>query len=55
MKNIESFNLKELGFEEQVSTDGGYSWLWQEAAATFLYNVAADWKENVAVAYLAGR
>lgn len=24
MKNIESFNLKELGFEEQVSTDGGF-------------------------------
>ncbi|MFV0149406.1 hypothetical protein OBJ96_02890 [Empedobacter falsenii] len=48
MKNLESFNIKELGFEEQVNTDGGYSWLWQAAAATFLYNVAADWKENVA-------
>lgn len=47
MKNLENLQLQELSFEEQINTEGGYSWLWQ-AAATFLYNVAADWKENVA-------
>lgn len=48
MKNLENLQLQELSFEEQINTEGGYSWLWQAAAATFLYNVAADWKENVA-------
>ena len=50
MKNLESLNLQELSFEEQVNIDGGAvpPYIWQAAVATFLYNVVADWDKNVA-------
>ncbi|MFV0170244.1 class IIb bacteriocin, lactobin A/cerein 7B family [Empedobacter falsenii] len=56
MKNIESFNLKELSFEEQVNTDGGFvpivvfGIVAGAAVAAFGAGVGIG-----AVAYLAGR
>ncbi len=46
--------LQELKNEELIQISGGYSWFWQAAAATFLYNVVADWEANVA-AFNAGQ
>ncbi len=51
MKKVEKFGVQSLSIEEQISFDGGSGvppWLWQAAVATFLYNVVADWDENVA-------
>jgi len=56
MKNLENFGVQELSAGEKIKIDGGSvpPWFWQAAAATFIYNVFADWEENVA-AFNAGR
>lgn len=50
MKKLVLINVQELDLNEMKSIEGGAvpPWLWQAAAATFLYNVVADWDENVA-------
>lgn len=45
--NLENLNLVELNAQEVKEVDGG-KWFWQAVAATFLYNVFADWDANVA-------
>jgi hypothetical protein len=47
MEKINDLKLVELKLNESQEVVGGYSWLWQAAAGTFLYNVFADWEENV--------
>ncbi|ADF54704.1 MAG: hypothetical protein CMP12_09870 [Zunongwangia sp.] len=47
MKNLESFGVQSLSTEHSKEINGGYSWLWQAAVATFAYNVVADWDANV--------
>ena len=42
MKNLESFGVQSLSTEHSKEINGGYSWLWQAAVATF-----ADWDANV--------
>lgn len=57
MKNFElnEFDVVELNNDElKQNHGGGYGWFWQAAAATFIYNTVADWKENVA-AFEAGQ
>lgn len=53
MKNLESFGVQELDSIEIIRSNGGSvpPWFWQAAAATFVYNVFADWDENVAAFY----
>ncbi|KZS42826.1 hypothetical protein AWE51_15775 [Aquimarina aggregata] len=51
MKKVEKSGVQSLSIEEQINVNGGTGvppWLWQAAVATFLYNVVADWEENVA-------
>lgn len=50
MENLDLVNVQEMDVNEMKSIEGGAvpPWFWQAAAATFLYNVFADWDENVA-------
>lgn len=50
MKNLDLINVQEMDFNEMKNIEGGAvpPWIWQAAVATFLYNVVADWDENVA-------
>jgi hypothetical protein len=46
MKNLVNYNVQELDIKETTNIQGG-SWFWPAAAATFLYNCVADWKDNL--------
>jgi hypothetical protein len=50
MKNLENYGIQEMDAKEIREVDGGTgtSWFWQAAVATFVYNVFADWDDNVA-------
>lgn len=43
--NLENLGVQELNSKEMDVIDGGW---WQAALGTFLYNVVADWRQNVA-------
>jgi len=50
MKNLENYGVKEINSVQIKNINGGGvpPWFWQAAVATFVYNVFADWDENVA-------
>lgn len=50
MENAFDFKLTELEAKECVIINGGFvpTYIWQAAVGTFVYNVVADWEENVA-------
>lgn len=52
--SLEKLNLVELNAQEVQETEGGYSWFWQAAVGTFVYNCFADWEANMK-AYQKGR
>ena len=56
MKNLQNFGVQELNAKEVKETNGGAipPWLWQGVAVVFIYNVFADWDENLK-AFSAGR
>jgi len=49
MKNLENYGVLEMDAIEIRKIEGGTvpPWIWQAAIATFVYNIAADWDENV--------
>ena len=49
MKNLENYGVLEMDIRGQTNLGGGTvpPWIWQASVATFLYNIAADWDENV--------
>lgn len=47
---MKNYNVQELNIKEITNIQGGWAgggWFWPAAAVIFLYNVVADWKENV--------
>ena len=49
MKNLKKYKVAEISFSSSKSISGGNPILWTLSAMAggFLYNVAADWDENV--------
>ncbi|MFE2862312.1 MULTISPECIES: hypothetical protein [Sphingobacterium] len=43
--DLKGFGVQEMDAKEMEVIDGGW---WQAALGTFLYNVVADWRQNVA-------
>lgn len=50
--NFKHLGVREMNAKEKISLNGGISipkWGWQGALVAFVYNVFADWDENVGV------
>jgi|TARA_B110000240_G_scaffold91686_1_gene104190 hypothetical protein len=48
MKNLENYGVLEMDAKEIRDIDGGNPYLLGVFVGGFLYNLAADWEENVA-------